>query len=74
LSIKEFECYGPSGLQLVISALTDNVNRTISNLNGYLAKLHGQIVKPNSVKIFFDNIGYIVFYKNGNVTYDQIIE
>jgi YebC/PmpR family DNA-binding regulatory protein len=74
MAIKEFECYGPNGLQLVISALTDNVNRTISNLNGYLAKLHGQIAKPNSVKIFFDNVGYIIIYKGTNTSIDKVIE
>ncbi|GHU48642.1 hypothetical protein FACS1894218_6140 [Bacilli bacterium] len=73
LSTLEFECYGPNGLQLVIAALTDNTNRTASNLRGYLSKLHGEIAKPNSVKIFFDNVGYIVLYKN-DVTIDQIME
>jgi transcriptional/translational regulatory protein YebC/TACO1 len=72
--MKEFECYGPEGIQIVISALTDNVNRTISNLNGYLAKLHGQLAKPNSVKIFFDNVGYIVLYKADNTTTDRILD
>jgi YebC/PmpR family DNA-binding regulatory protein len=74
LSVKEFECYGPNGLQIVISALTDNVNRTISNINGYLSKLHGNIAKPNSVKIFFDNVGYLVIYKQDNITVDNILE
>jgi transcriptional/translational regulatory protein YebC/TACO1 len=50
------------------------VNRTISNLNSYLSKLHGQIAKPNSVKIFFDNVGYIVIYKNDQIDPDKILE
>jgi transcriptional/translational regulatory protein YebC/TACO1 len=74
MAVKEFECYGPNGLQLVISALTDNINRTISNLNGYLTKLHAQIAKPNSVKVFFDNVGYIVVYKDATISTDKIIE
>jgi YebC/PmpR family DNA-binding regulatory protein len=74
LSTKEFECYGPNGLQIVVSALTDNVNRTISNLNSYLSKLHGQIAKPNSVKIFFDTVGYIVLYKTNGLTADKVLE
>ncbi|MDR0545457.1 MAG: YebC/PmpR family DNA-binding transcriptional regulator [Mycoplasmataceae bacterium] len=73
LSTKEFECYGPNGLQIVINTLTDNVNRTISNINGYLSKLHAQIAKINSVKIFFDNVGYIVVYKDPNINVDQIM-
>jgi transcriptional/translational regulatory protein YebC/TACO1 len=71
--VKEFECYGPNGLQIVISALTDNTNRTISNLNGYLSKLHGEIAKPNSAKIFFDYLGYIVMYKD-NFNLDKLLE
>jgi YebC/PmpR family DNA-binding regulatory protein len=74
MELKEFECYGPNGLQLVISALTNNINRTISNLNSYLTKLHGQIAKPNSVKIFFDNVGYIAVYKKANNDVDKIME
>ncbi|MDR3329790.1 MAG: YebC/PmpR family DNA-binding transcriptional regulator [Mycoplasmataceae bacterium] len=74
MATKEFECYGPNGLQIVVGALTDNVNRTISNLNGYLSKLHGQIAKSNSVKIFFDNVGYIVVYKTNGLNADNILE
>lgn len=73
LVTKEFECYGPNGLQIVINALTDNVNRTISNINAYLSKLHGQLAKMNSVKIFFDNVGYIVVLKTHNASVDNIM-
>jgi transcriptional/translational regulatory protein YebC/TACO1 len=70
----EFECYGQGGIQIVVAALTDNTNRTQSNLRGYLSKLHGEIAKPNSVKIFFDNVGYIVVIKKNNINIDQIME
>jgi YebC/PmpR family DNA-binding regulatory protein len=70
----EYECYGPNGLQIIVSALSDNPNRTNSNLRGYLAKLHGEIAKPNSVKIFFDNRGVIIIEKNNNKTKDDIEE
>ncbi|MDR2823504.1 MAG: YebC/PmpR family DNA-binding transcriptional regulator [Mycoplasmataceae bacterium] len=73
LSTLEFECYGPNGLQLVISALTDNINRTTSSLRGYLSKFHGEIAKPNSVKIFFDNRGDIIVYKD-NHSIDGLME
>ncbi|MDR1851011.1 MAG: YebC/PmpR family DNA-binding transcriptional regulator [Mycoplasmataceae bacterium] len=59
----EYECYGPNGVQIIVNALTDNTNRTASNLRGYLSKLHGEIAKPNSVKIFFDNLGVIILEK-----------
>ncbi|MDR3249997.1 MAG: YebC/PmpR family DNA-binding transcriptional regulator [Mycoplasmataceae bacterium] len=70
----EYECYGPNGIQIIVTALTDNTNRTASNLRGYLSKLHGEIAKANSVKIFFDNLGVIVLYKNIGQSKDNIEE
>jgi transcriptional/translational regulatory protein YebC/TACO1 len=70
----QFECYGPQGVQLIVGGLTDNNNRTIANLNGYLAKLHGQLAKTNSVKTFFDNLGYILIVKTPNVDVDHVME
>jgi transcriptional/translational regulatory protein YebC/TACO1 len=74
MNLLEFECYGPNGIMIIIKALTDNGNRTIANLNGYLSKLHGEIAKPNSVKIFFENLGSIVVIKDHAITTDQILE
>jgi transcriptional/translational regulatory protein YebC/TACO1 len=45
-----------------------------SDLRGYLSKLHGEIAKSNSVKIFFDNVGYIAVYKTPSITIDKIME
>jgi YebC/PmpR family DNA-binding regulatory protein len=70
----EFECYGPQGVQIIVGALTDNTNRTISSLNGYLAKLHGEIAKTNSVKIYFEKVGLILLSKTNNLTLDNIME
>ncbi|WP_033160067.1 YebC/PmpR family DNA-binding transcriptional regulator [Mycoplasmoides alvi] len=60
----EYEIYGPSGLGIIVHALTDNTNRVISNLNGYISKLHGNLAKPNSVKINFEHRGIILVNKN----------
>jgi transcriptional/translational regulatory protein YebC/TACO1 len=70
----EFECYGPQGIQIIVGGLTDNVNRITSNLRGYLSKLHGDIAKQNSVKIFFDNVGYIAVLKTDAINIDKIME
>ncbi len=59
----EYECYGPNGLAIIVKALTDNQNRTLSNLRGYLNKLPGEISKPNSVKMLFDYKGEILIEK-----------
>jgi YebC/PmpR family DNA-binding regulatory protein len=70
----EFECYGPQGIKIIVGALTDNTNRTISSLNGYLSKLHGELAKTNSVKVFFDKFGYIILLKDPKTNVDQIFE
>lgn len=70
----EFECYGPNGLQIIVSALTDNQNRTASNLRGYLSKINGEIAKTNSVKSFFNRYGVIIILKDNNYSIDNIME
>lgn len=67
----EYEIYGPNGLGIIVHALTDNTNRVISNLNGYISKLHGNLAKPNSVKINFEQRGLILTNKN-NYDEDQL--
>lgn len=55
-----FEIYGPKGLAIMVQGLTDNQNRLLSSLNGYLSKLNGNIATPNSVKINFKYAGEIL--------------
>lgn len=74
LSLLTYECYGPNGSQFIISALTDNINRTTSNLRGYLGKINGKIAVSNSVKTFFDQKGYFILAKNQATTEDTILE
>lgn len=73
LEVLEFECYGPNGMQIIVSALTDNINRVTSNLRGYLSKINGTIAKQNSVKSFFDKNGYFIIAKD-NLTSDSLLE
>ena len=75
-SLKEvtYEGYGPKGLAIIVRALTDNDQRTISNVRGYFSKLHGEISKPNSVRMLFDEYGQIIIEKKDNVTEDAILE
>jgi len=69
-----YECYGPNGTQFIITALTDNSNRTASNLRGYLGKIKGEIARANSVKIHFENMGVIILAKTSTTTEDSILE
>lgn len=65
-----FEIYGPKGLAIMVQGLTDNQNRLLSSLNGYLSKLNASIATPNSVKINFKYAGEILIEltsENNNV-------
>lgn len=72
LETQIYEAYGPNGLSVIISALTDNPGRTRASINAALSKLHGQIAKSNSVLMNFSIKG--VFLLNTNLNVDQIIE
>ncbi len=56
-----YEAYGPGGCALIIEALTDNRNRTASELRTALSKNGGNLGESNSVSFMFDRIGEIVF-------------
>lgn len=50
---QEYEIYAFNGLGIIIKAVTDNANRTISNIRKYMTKIDGEIAKQNSVKTNF---------------------
>lgn len=59
-----YEGYGPNGIAILIKALTDNEQRTISAIRGYFSKLNGQLAKPNSVKMIFSELGEFIIDKS----------
>lgn len=67
-----YEGYGPNGVAILIKALTDNEQRTVSAIRGYFSKLNGQLAKPNSVKMIFDELGEFIIESN-NLTEDDIL-
>lgn len=54
-----YEAYGPAGTALVIEALTDNRNRTISIIRGIINKYQGNLAGTNSVLWMFEPKGVI---------------
>jgi YebC/PmpR family DNA-binding regulatory protein len=70
----EYEAYGPNGLQIIISVLTDNSNRSAGNIRGYLNKFNAKIAKPNSVKSFFEEKGHIIVPKKDGISLDSLME
>jgi len=56
-----YEAYGPGGCALILEALTDNRNRTASELRTALSKLGGNLGESGSVAFMFQRVGEIIF-------------
>jgi YebC/PmpR family DNA-binding regulatory protein len=55
-----YEGYGPGGVALLVDALTDNRNRTGSEIRHLFAKNGGNLGEPGSVGYLFDKRGLVV--------------
>lgn len=56
-----YEGYGPGGIAIVVEALTDNTNRSASNIRAAFTKNGGQLGETGSVSFMFDRIGEITY-------------
>ena len=59
------EGYGPAGVALMVESLTDNKNRTISDVRHLLNKYGGNLGEPGCVAWMFDKKGVIVLDREG---------
>ena len=57
-----YEGYGPSGVAVIVEAMTDNRNRTASNVRSIFSKNGGNLGETGSVGFMFD--------RKGEVSYD----
>ncbi|MBE6997146.1 MAG: YebC/PmpR family DNA-binding transcriptional regulator [Ruminococcaceae bacterium] len=55
-----YEGYGPSGVAVIVEAMTDNRNRTASEVRHYFDKYNGNLGAANCVSWSFDRKGVIV--------------
>ena len=55
-----YEGYGPSGIAIIVDALTDNKNRTASNVRNAFTKGSGSIGTQGCVSYMFDQKGQII--------------
>ena len=55
-----YEGYGPSGIAIYMEVITDNKNRTVSELRHILNKNNGSLAEPGSVSWIFKRIGMII--------------
>lgn len=68
-----YEGYGPGGIAVIVEALTDNRNRTASEVRSIFTKSGGALGETNSVSFLFDRIGQIEFDSNV-ATEEQMLE
>ncbi|MEJ2181952.1 MAG: YebC/PmpR family DNA-binding transcriptional regulator [Nitrospirota bacterium] len=59
-----YEGYGPGGVAVYIEALTDNRNRTVSEVRHILSKQGGSMGESGCVAWLFDKTGYILVEKS----------
>ncbi len=50
-----YELFGPGGSTLIVDCLTDNVNRTVSDIRTVVNKCHVKLGAMNSVSYMYDN-------------------
>ena len=55
-----YEAYGPEGVAIIIEVLTDNKNRTVSNIKHIITKCGGNLGNSGSVLWMFEMKGEIV--------------
>lgn len=58
-----YEGYGPSGTAIIVNALTDNKNRTASNVRNAFTKGGGNVGTTGCVSYMFDEKGQIIVAK-----------
>ena len=58
-----YEGYGPNGVAIIVTALTDNKNRTAANVRSAFTKGGGNIGAQGSVSFMFDKKGQIIIDK-----------
>ena len=56
-----YEGYGAGGIAIMVEAMTDNLNRTASNVRSYFSKCGGNLGQTGSVSHGFDRVGEITY-------------
>lgn len=66
-----YEGFAPHGVGFIIMTITDNPNRTYSEIRTRLEKHGGKLGKPGSVSYLFINKGYKIYEPNFFITLDD---
>ena len=70
-----YELFGPSGSTLIVSCLTDNVNRSVSSVRAAVNKCHVKMGTQGSVNYMYDHLCIVSFKGlDEESTLDALIE
>lgn len=61
-----YEGYGPGGVAVIVDCLTDNRNRTVSDVRHAFSKMGGNLGTSGSVAFNFTKLGQIYFNKDND--------
>ena len=56
-----YEGYGSGGIAIIVETMTDNLNRTASNVRSYFTKHGGNLGTTGSVSFMFDRVGEVSY-------------
>jgi YebC/PmpR family DNA-binding regulatory protein len=68
-----YEGYGPAGAALIVEAMTDNRNRTASDIRSLFTKSGGNLAETGAVSFMFDRVGFIAL-DAGKADADAMLE
>ncbi len=68
-----YEGYGLAGVAIIVETMTDNRNRTASNIRSIFNKYGGNLGETGSVSFMFDRVGWIS-YSEEIANADEILE
>ncbi|MCL2352244.1 MAG: YebC/PmpR family DNA-binding transcriptional regulator [Firmicutes bacterium] len=69
----QYEGYGPSGVAVIVDALTDNRNRTAANVRSAFTKGGGNMGMTGCVSFLFDEKGLILVEKDKKTSEDDLM-
>jgi YebC/PmpR family DNA-binding regulatory protein len=68
-----YEGYGPGGVAVIVEVLTDNRNRTASDVRSTFTKSGGNLAETGAVSFMFDRLG-VIEYDAGKASADDMLE
>jgi len=68
-----YEGYGPGGIAVLVSCLTDNRNRTASDVRHAFDKFGGNLGQTGCVSFMFDRKGILAIEKDENIDEEELM-